>query len=47
MKGIMRKMATVAAGLALFITSSAVNSVCLLWVYQPELPEGADSLRKK
>lgn len=47
MKNLMRNMSTVVASLALIITSGMVNSVCHIFLYQPELPEGADALRKR
>lgn len=47
MKKIMRNMASVVASLALLVTTVATNNVCLIWMHQPELPEGADSLRRK
>lgn len=47
MKNLIRKISTIAAGLALVITSCAVNSACYYFMYQPELPEGADRLRRR
>ncbi len=47
MKHIISRLCTAVAGLALFITSVSVNSACMVWLHQPELPEGADSLRKR
>lgn len=46
MSNCVRKLSALVASLALFITAGAVNSACFGWVYQPELPEGADTLRK-
>lgn len=47
MKKIMRNMASVVASLAMLVTTVAANNVCFVWLHQPELPEGADSLRRK
>lgn len=47
MRKVFNKMSTLMAGLALLITAGAVNSVCCMFLHQPELPEGADSLRRK
>lgn len=47
MKSMIQKIATIVAGLALVITSCAVNSACYYFMYQPELPEGADRLRRR
>ena len=46
MKKMLMNLSKVAAALALVITTCNVNSACLMWLHQPELPEGADSLRK-
>lgn len=43
----MSKLTPVIASLALMVTTVAENSICFLWMYQPELPEGAESLRRK
>lgn len=40
------KFGTIAASLAMFVTYSNVNSTCILFVHQPELPEGAKDLRR-
>lgn len=45
MKNFMTKASTVVAALALVVTTVAVNSACVFFMHQPELPEGADSLR--
>ena len=46
MKKMLMNLSKVAAALALVITTCNVNSACLMWLHQPELPQGADSLRK-
>lgn len=46
MSKIIYKMSKVLAAIALLVTTCNVNSACVLWMYQPELPEGAESLRK-
>lgn len=40
------KLGTIAAGLALFVTYSSVNSACIMIMHQPQLPEGAKDLRR-
>ena len=47
MKNLMRKCATVIAGLAMVITTCTVNSACQFFLHQPELPEGAERLRRR
>lgn len=47
MKNFLIKASKVVAALALVVTTCTVNSACTLWLYQPELPEGADSLRQE
>lgn len=43
----MSKLSPIFASLALMVTVVAENSICFCWMYQPELPEGAESLRRK
>lgn len=40
------KFGGMVASLALFITATNVNSVCIGLIHQPKLPEGSKSLRK-
>lgn len=40
------KFSTIVASLALLVTSSNVNSTCVIIIHQPELPEGAKDLRR-
>ena len=47
MKRFFTKMATAVASLALVVTAASVNSLCFCWMHQPELPEGAEMLRRK
>lgn len=47
MKKLVMKLASVAASLALIVTATSANSICLFWMHQPELPEGAEQLRLK
>lgn len=47
MKNFMRKWSTVIASLAMVITTCTVNSTCQFLMHQPELPEGADRLRRR
>jgi cyclic lactone autoinducer peptide len=46
MKNFFVKYASVIAALALMVTAANVNSSCWLFAYQPELPEGAEKLRR-
>ncbi len=47
MKNFLIKASKVVAALALVVTTCTVNSACAIWMYQPELPEGVDSLRQE
>lgn len=40
------KLGTMVASLAFLVTVSNVNSVCIGFTHQPELPEGAKDLRR-
>lgn len=40
------KSSKVIAKTAMAITAMNVNSVCILFIHQPKLPEGAKKLRK-
>lgn len=40
------KLGTMVASLALLVTYSNVNAVCVGITHQPELPEGAKDLRR-
>ena len=44
---LMASLSTVMASLAVVVTSGLTNSTCYLLLYQPELPEGAEKLRRK
>lgn len=46
MKKMIFKFSGVIASLALMVTSMNVNSTCMLLIHQPELPKGAEKLRK-
>lgn len=43
----MSKLSLAIASLTLMVTAVAENSICLFWMHQPKLPEGAESLRRK
>lgn len=47
MKNAKKKLAVRVAGLSMKVTSGAVNSACQLLMHQPELPKGADRLRRR
>lgn len=47
MKNIMMKTASLVASLAFVITAASANSICMMWMHQPELPEGAAELRRR
>lgn len=40
------KFAGIIASLALMVTAANVNTTCLFIMHQPELPEGANKLRR-
>lgn len=40
------KLGTMVASFAFVLTAINVNSACVLFVHQPELPEGAKDLRR-
>ena len=46
MKTIFLKMSGLLAGLALLITTTNVNSACIITLHQPKMPEAAKKLRK-
>ena len=46
MKKMILKLSGIAASLALVITSANVNTACMFLAHQPELPKGAEKLRK-
>lgn len=47
MKALNKKGYKVIADLALRVTANTVNSACCFLMHQPELPEGAERLRRK
>ncbi|MDR1548851.1 MAG: cyclic lactone autoinducer peptide [Hungatella sp.] len=46
MKKLIMKFSGVIATLALMVTTLNVNAACTFYAYQPELPDGAEKLRK-
>lgn len=46
MKQLLFKLSTVVTALAFFVTSSNVNTTCAFQIHQPELPAGAEKLKK-
>jgi len=46
MKKLFFKFCSVVVNLALLVTVFNVNSSCMLFAHQPELPKGAEKLRK-
>jgi cyclic lactone autoinducer peptide len=46
MKKLIFKTCGVVANLALLVTVLNVNASCMLYAHQPELPKGAEKLRK-
>lgn len=46
MKRMIFKMGTALASLALMVTALNVNTACMLFVHQPELPNNAKKLRR-
>lgn len=47
MKALKKKGSKVIADLALRVASNTVNSACRFFMHQPELPQGAERLRRK
>ncbi len=46
MKKFVTKMSTVVAAMAVLVTSGVVSTSCMIFLHQPELPEGAEELYK-
>ncbi len=46
LKKVILRFSGVLASLALMVTSMNVNTTCMYLAYQPELPKGAEKLRK-
>ena len=46
MKNLYAKYAGIIAAIALMITAASVNRACMFFAHQPELPEGAEKLRR-
>ncbi|QOX63366.1 cyclic lactone autoinducer peptide [Anoxybacterium hadale] len=46
MKNLMVKFSGMIAALALLVTATNVGITCMAWAHQPELPKGAEKLRK-
>ena len=46
MKNLFAKYAGVIAALALMVTAANVNHICVFVAHQPEMPEGAEKLRR-
>ena len=46
MKNFIAKYASVIAAIALMVTTVSVNRACMLIYHQPEMPEGAEKLRR-
>lgn len=46
MRRFANKVGTLMAALALVITTVSVNSACIFYMHQPEVPEEAKKLRK-
>lgn len=47
MKFVMNKWTKMIAGLAIMVTTVSVNSACFILMHQPELPKGAERLRRR
>lgn len=43
---LLMKLGSVVASLSFLVTVSNVNSTCVMFIHQPELPEGAKDLRR-
>ncbi|MDD4629272.1 MAG: cyclic lactone autoinducer peptide [Eubacteriales bacterium] len=46
MKNLVVKFSGVIAALALMVTAANVNHACMIVMHQPNLPKGAEKLRK-
>ena len=46
MKNLFTKYASIIAAVALMVTTISVNRACMLIYHQPEMPEGAEKLRR-
>ncbi len=46
MRNLFIKFSGVIAALALMVTAANMNAACLCIVHQPEMPKGAEKLRK-
>lgn len=46
MKKLYAKYAGVIAALALLVTATAANRMCMVVIHQPKMPAGAEKLRK-
>ncbi|HHW70298.1 MAG TPA: cyclic lactone autoinducer peptide [Clostridiales bacterium] len=46
MKRLVMKFRELIASFALATTAMNVNQTCMCWIHQPELPQGAEKLRK-
>ena len=46
MKNLFAKYAGVIAALALMVTTVSVNRTCMFVAHQPEMPEGAEKLKR-
>lgn len=46
MKNLIARYGGVIAALALMVTAMNVNRACMFVIHQPELPEGAEKLRR-
>ena len=46
MKKVVLRFGGILASLALMVTSMNVNTTCMYLAHQPELPKGAEKLRK-
>jgi hypothetical protein len=46
MKNLFAKFAGIVAALALMVTAANMNATCMVVMHQPQMPEGAEKLRK-
>jgi len=46
MKNFIVKFSGIIAALALMVTAANMNAACMAIVHQPEMPKGAEKLRK-
>ena len=47
MKAAAFKMATMVSSLALMTGVASAETMCMMWIHQPKMPQGMEKFRKK